>query len=172
MWQLSRLTAAAGAHDFFWPLLLRGLGLGMMWVPLTTLTLSTLAPKQIGAGAALSNFFRQLGGSFGIAAMASLLTRYTQQARAVLGEKVTAFDPVSLERVATVTRGFMARGMDAGSARQLAYATIDRQLAGQASVIGFGKVYVLSGLILLATMPLLFLVRRATPTTRVEVHAE
>ncbi len=172
MWQLAHITAEAGAHDFFWPLILRGLGLGMMFVPLTNLTLADLAPKDIAAGSALSNFFRQLGGSLGIAAMATLLTRYTQQARAVLTEHVTAYDPISLERVAMLTRGFMGRGADQATARELAMATIDRQLLGQANVIAFSKVYLLSGVILLATLPLLLFVRKTRPAVRVQVHAE
>ncbi len=163
MWFMSRMTAQSGAGDFLWPLLFRGLGLGLMFVPLTNLTLSSLERREIGAGAALSSFSRQIGGSLGIAALATMLTHYTQQAKAVLAEHVTAYDPASLERVGTLTRGFMGRGADALAAQQLAYSTIDRQLAAQASVIAFGKVFLLSGLILLATMPLLLIVKRATP---------
>jgi DHA2 family multidrug resistance protein len=164
MWQLAHITAESGAHDFFWPLIWRGLGLGMMFVPLTNITLADLAPREIPAGAALSNFFRQLGGSLGIAAMATLLTHYTQQARAVLTEHVTAYDPVSLERVGMMTRGFMGRGADEATARRLALSVIDRQMLSQANVIAFGKVYLLSGAILLATLPLLLLVRKTKPT--------
>jgi DHA2 family multidrug resistance protein len=161
MWRMSQMTAQTGAHDFFWPLLLRGLGLGMMFVPLTNLTLSGLDRLEIGAGTALSTFSRQIGGSLGIAALATMLTHYTQQAKAVLAEHVTAYDAASVERVATLARGFAARGADALAARQLAYLTIDRQLAAQASIIAFGKVFLLSGAVLLATLPLLFIVKRS-----------
>lgn len=116
----------------------------MIFVPLTNITLADLEPREIAAGAALSNFFRQLGGSLGIAAMATLLTHYTQRARAVLTEHVSAYDPNSLERVALLTRGFTGRGADPATARQLALAVIDRQVLGQANVIAFGKVYLLS----------------------------
>ena len=144
----------------------------MIFVPLTNITLADLEPREIAAGAALSNFFRQLGGSLGIAAMATLLTHYTQQARAVLTEHVSAYDPISLERVALLTRGFTGRGADPATARQLALAVIDRQVLGQANVIAFGKVYLLSGVILMATLPLLLLVRKTRPSARVGVHAE
>jgi DHA2 family multidrug resistance protein len=164
MWQLAHITAESGAHDFYWPLIWRGLGLGMMFVPLTNITLADLAPREIAAGAALSNFFRQLGGSLGIAAMATLLTHYTQQARSVLTEHVTGYDAVSLERLGMLTRGFMGRGADAATARQLALRVIDRQVLGQANVIAFSKVYLLSGAILLATLPLLLLVRKTKPS--------
>ncbi|MCC6318310.1 MAG: DHA2 family efflux MFS transporter permease subunit [Gemmatimonadaceae bacterium] len=173
MWDLSRITAQAGAADFLWPLILRGLGLGMMFVPLTNIALADLGPSELPQGAALSNFFRQLGGSFGIAAMASLLTRYTQQARAVLLEHVAVTDPVSLERVGTLARGFVARGADTWTAQRLALATVDRQVLAQANAIAFGKVYLFSGLIMLASLPLVLLVRRPTPSRGgPPVHAE
>ncbi len=172
MWKLSQITATAGAVDFFWPLVLRGLGLGMMFVPLTNLTLSDLEHREIGAGSALSNFFRQLGGSLGIAGMASLLTRYTAQAHSVLTEHVTAYSSVSLERVAMLTNGFLSRGTDPYTARKLALGIIDRQILGQANVIAFSKVYVLSGAILVATLPLLLLVKKPKPVERTEVVAE
>ena len=92
-WKLSLITSQSGADDFFWPLILRGIGLGMMFVPLTTLTLAELSSHELPQGAGLYNFFRQLGGSFGIAAIATLVTRYTTQFRAMLGEHVTTNEP-------------------------------------------------------------------------------
>lgn len=146
----------------------------MMFVPLTNLTLASLERREVGAGAALSNFARQLGGSLGIAGMATMLTGFTREARAVLGEHIGAADPAALERVTTFARGFMARGMDAGAAQRAAYAVVERQIGAQASVVAFSKVYLMSGAILLATLPLLFLVRggRRPAPAGPPVHAE
>src|SRR6476661_1964250 len=124
-WELSKMTSLSGGHDFFWPLIARGVGLGLMFVPLTTITLAELAPAELAQGTGLYNFFRQLGGSFGIAGIATLVTRYTAQFRAILGERVTSLDPISTERVAALTRGMMARGADAGTAHQRALQIID-----------------------------------------------
>jgi DHA2 family multidrug resistance protein len=111
-WQLSRMTGESGGSDFFWPLILRGVGLGLMFVPLTTITLAELSPRELPQGTGLYNFFRQLGGSFGIAAIATLLARYTAQIRATLTEHVTATDVLSRSRIDALTRGMMARGAD------------------------------------------------------------
>jgi DHA2 family multidrug resistance protein len=158
--QLSRITGLSGASDFFWPLILRGVGLGLMFVPLTTITLAELAPAELAQGTGLYNFFRQLGGSFGIAAIATLVTRYTAQFREILGERVTSLDPISLERLNALTRGMMARGADAGTARQRALQLIDAQIRGQASVIAYGRIYVLAAMLILILIPLLLLVRK------------
>ena len=163
MMQLSHITGQAGRNDFFWPLIWRGLGLGLMFVPLTNITLSTLEPREIGQGAAISNFFRQLGGSLGIAVMATLLTRYTSQAHSMLLEHVTAYDPLSLQRLSQITQGMMARGVDANAAHAMALRTIDAQAMGQANIIGFSKVYQLSGWVLLLPIPLLLFTRKGAP---------
>ncbi len=173
MWGLAHMTATAGAHDFFLPLIWRGLGLGMMFVPLTNITLADLSLRELAQGTALSNFLRQLGGSFGIATMASLLTRFSSQAKNVLVEHVSAYDPATLERLSMFTRGFMSRGMDPETARRMALSAIDNQVLGQANVIAFGKVYFLSGLLLLSTLPLLLFVKKTLPTDEgPRAHAE
>ena len=163
MWQLSHITPLSGANDFFWPLFWRGLGLGLMFVPLTNITLADLETREVQDGAAISIFFRQLGGSFGIAGMAALLTRFTMQARDALGAHLGAGDPMVLQRLSAMTRAFVARGADADAAQRMALTVMDRQLLGQASAIAFSKVYLLSGVILVLTLPLLLLVRQTKP---------
>jgi DHA2 family multidrug resistance protein len=158
-WRLSKITGESGTHDFFWPLILRGVGLGLMFVPLTTITLAELDPRELPQGTGLYNFFRQLGGSFGIAGIATLVARYTTQFRAVLSEHVAMNDPIALGRIEMLTRGMMAKGADAWTARQQALRLLDLQLFGQASVIAYGRIYVLAALLILLLIPLLFLVR-------------
>ena len=159
-WQLSMITGESGAHDFFWPLILRGLGLGLMFVPATIITLAELAPDELAQGTGLYNFFRQLGGSLGIAGIATLVARYTSQYRAVLAEHVTASDPRSVARIEMLTRGFLRSGVDAITARARALAMIDRQITAQASVIAYSRIYVLAAVLILSLIPLLLLVRQ------------
>ena len=159
-WKLSLETGLSGGGDFFWPLILRGVGLGLMFVPLTTITLAELSPRELAQGTGLYNFFRQLGGSFGIAVIATLLSRYTAQIRSTLTEHVTTTDVVSMTRVEALTRGMMARGADMWAARHEALAILDRQLTAQASVIAYSRIYVLSALLILSLIPLLVLVRQ------------
>jgi len=171
-WQLSQITGESGAHDFFWPLVGRGVGLGMMFVPLTTITLAQLTPQELPQGVGLYSFFRQLGGSFGIAAIATLVARYTTQFRAVLGEHVAMNDPLALSRIETLTRGMMARGADQWTARERAMALLDRQLFGQASVIAYSRIYVLAAVLILMLIPLLLLVRQTKSSAGDHVMVE
>ena len=159
-WDLSKMTALSGAGDFFWPLIYRGVGLGLMFVPLTTVTLAELAPQDMAQGAGLYNFFRQLGGSFGIAGITTLLARYTTQLRSVLGDHLVAGDPNTMARVNGLTAGMVAKGADPWTAKQQALSLIDAQLVGQASILAYSKIYVISAGLILLLIPLLLLIRQ------------
>jgi DHA2 family multidrug resistance protein len=159
MWQLSHITAQSGAHDFFWPLIFRGLGLGGLFVPLATITLSGLDRRELGQATGLSNFFRQMGGSLGIALMATLLVHYQQESRSVLATHLSWYDAGTRMRLGQLTAAFLSRGADVASARSMALTAMQGQLVQQASVLAFAKVFLLSGFILMGALPLLLLVR-------------
>ncbi len=168
MWRLSLITGESARPDFFWPLILRGLGLGLMFVPLTTITLAELSRAELPQATGLYNFFRQLGGSLGIAGIATLVSHNTALFKATLTEHVTLTDPLTLGRVAMLSRTFQGRGADAWTAHQRALAVVDRQIAGQASVVAYSHTYVVAALIVLSLIPLLALVRQ----TRARVQPE
>ncbi|MEO8579992.1 MAG: DHA2 family efflux MFS transporter permease subunit [Gemmatimonadales bacterium] len=168
MIKLSRITGESGSTDFFWALIMRGVGLGMMFVPLTTITLAELSHSELPQGTGLYNFFRQLGGSLGIAAIATLLSHYTAQFRAILSEHISIGDPATVSRLEMLTRGLISQGADPWTARQRALEILDRQLMAQASVIAYSRIYVLSAALILALIPLLLLVRH----TRVAAGAQ
>jgi DHA2 family multidrug resistance protein len=159
MYRLSLLTFDAGASDVFWPLIIRGVGLGLIFVPLTGATMAELKTGELPQGTGMFNLTRQLGGSLGIAISATLLSRFTAQSRALLAEHIVIGDPATVARVDGISRALVAKGMNALSAKQQALMILDRQLQGQASVLAFSKLYLLSGLALMAAMPLLFLFR-------------
>ena len=93
----------------------------MMFVPLTTITLAELDRARAGQGTGLYNFFRQLGGSLGIAAIATLLSHYTAQFRAILAEHSRERrSGTTMARVDMLTRAMIARGADAGPRSQRA----------------------------------------------------
>jgi len=159
MIRLSHITGLSGSTDFFWSLIMRGWGLGMMFVPLTTITLAELSVPELAQGTGLYNFFRQLGGSLGIAAIATLLSHYTAQFRAILAEHLATGDPGTLNRLDMLTRAMIGRGADAWTARQRALSILDGELMAQASVIAYSRIYILAAALILGLIPLLLLVR-------------
>jgi DHA2 family multidrug resistance protein len=159
MYELSLLSYDAGAHDLFWPLIARGVGMGLIFVPLTGATMADLKTSELAQGTGMFNLTRQLGGSLGIAISATLLSRFTAQSRALLTEHVVIGDAATVGRVEGLTRALIAKGADALSAKQQALVILDHQLQGQASVLAFSKLYLLSGIALVAALPLMLLFR-------------
>jgi len=157
MWQMSRITLDSGTGDLFWPLVLRGVGLGLIFVPLTSASMAELSVRQLAQGTGLYNLTRQLGGSLGIALMATLLSRFTATRHAILTEHVGAIDIAGQARIDMIMNGLMARGMNPLVAKQQALLILDRQISAQASVLAFSKIYLLNGIILLSALPLLLL---------------
>ena len=165
MWLLSTLTLAAGPHDLFWPLILRGVGLGLIFVPLTNATMADLATRDLAQGTGMFNLTRQLGGSLGIAIMATLLTRFTTIAKTSLTEHVTTMDPTSLGRLHAITSAMIAKGAPATVAHAQALAIMDHEITAQASVLAFSKIYLLSGALLVSALPLLLFFRTGKART-------
>ncbi len=157
MWMLARMTLASGPDETFWPLILRGMGLGLIFVPLTNASMAEVKTSELAQGTGMFNLTRQLGGSMGIAIMATMLTRFTAQKKALITEHVTTMDPLSLGRWDAITRGLIARGINPIVAKQQALGILDHQIQAQASVLAFSRIYILSGVILLASLPLLLL---------------
>src|SRR5258708_15911118 len=108
-WQMSRLNLEAGAADISIPLIWRGVGLAVITVPLTSLAVSSLEPKDIPQGAALNNMMRQFGGSFGIALVNTYLTNRDDVTPHDLVSNLTPGDPLMTERLSGYTSYFITR---------------------------------------------------------------
>ncbi|MFL5593586.1 MAG: DHA2 family efflux MFS transporter permease subunit, partial [Gemmatimonadaceae bacterium] len=159
MLKMSHLTSASGQYDLFWPLILRGVALGLIFVPLTNATMADLQVKDLAQGTGMFNLMRQLGGSLGIAVMATLLAHFMSIEKALLVEHVGANDPETLSRLSMLTRGLISRGINPMTAQQQALAILDRQVTVQSSMLAFSKIYLYSGLVLILALPLLLLFR-------------
>ncbi len=92
-WGYKIITPDTGEDAFFWMLIVRGIGMGMLFIPITTLSLSTLKGQQIGQGAAFTGMMRQLGGSFGVATITTFLARRNMDHRSDLVSNLDINDP-------------------------------------------------------------------------------
>jgi MFS transporter, DHA2 family, multidrug resistance protein len=136
--------------------MLQGVALACIFIPLSTVALSTIDRKRMSEATGLNNLVRQLGGSFGVAIFASLLGRYTNQARNALIAHVTSGDPNVYGQLRMMARGLGA-GVDAQTAGARALRALDGMVGGQAAMLGFDKAFFLGGLMFIVSMPLVFL---------------
>jgi MFS transporter, DHA2 family, multidrug resistance protein len=159
MWLHYHFTLQIGMHDLFWPMILRGVGLGFIFVPLTGAAVADLRPDQMAQGTGLFNLARQLGGSFGIAITATLLTRFTEQGRQALVPHLSLAEPATRVWLEQVTRRMLSAGGTVAEAQDRAYGALEGVLRQQASMVAFEKVFLTMGITFTLALPLLLFFR-------------
>jgi MFS transporter, DHA2 family, multidrug resistance protein len=175
---MSHFSLQSGESDVIWAIMTQGMGFACLFVPLTTIALSTI-PRHIMADATgLNALFRQVGGSVGLAIGATLLTRYQDEARVALVADVNPARHATVERVRQLVAGFSAHGFDPVAAKRMALHAIDGIVDQQAGLLSFDKMFLVAGLSFLVVLPLLIFLK--TPedyagkpaAPKVEVHVE
>jgi MFS transporter, DHA2 family, multidrug resistance protein len=158
-WGYKILTPDTGKDAFFWMLIVRGLGMGMLFIPITTLALSSLKGQQIGQGASFTGMMRQLGGSFGVAAITTFLARQNMVHRNDLLGNLDVNNPAVQQRVAGMQRSFMAKGIPENNALGDAYKSLEYMIMKQAAVLSYMDVFLFIGVMFLICIPFVLLVK-------------
>jgi DHA2 family multidrug resistance protein len=154
---LSHSTLATGTGDFFWPLAIRGLGLALLFVPLTTLAIGGLKGQEIGQGAGLNNMMRQLGGSFGIAGLTTLIHIRQAVHRNNLLDNINPYNSYFTDRYNSYVQAFVAKGQTVYDASRSAYAAIDGAVNRQSLLLTYNDAYWVVGVVMLCAIPIVFL---------------
>jgi MFS transporter, DHA2 family, multidrug resistance protein len=156
-WMLSKSNLQSGRGDFLIPLILRGVGLSLLFVPLTTLALGSLEPKDIPQGTGLNNMMRQLGGSFGIALITTLIHLRQGYHRVNLLTNINIYDTAFNQRFQAMQSTFLAKGYSAGQAESLAYKAIEGAVVRQTYLLTYIDAFWFVGIFFIFCIPLLYL---------------
>jgi len=165
---LCNLNPDTGYDQFFWPLLARGFGMVMMFIPLTVATLGGLPNQDVPAGAGLISLTRQMGGSIGIALMTTLVDRMEVIHRSELVSKITDYAPSFSERLQAATSFFSLNTGDPVQAHLQALASIDRAVNGQAALLSFVDVFTMVSVMIILSLPLISLLGKGGDSTALE----
>ena len=156
LYQLSRLNLNAGYWDIFWPQLLQGTSMGLLFVPLTTITNGLIPKEQMGNATSLFNLMRNIGASIGIASVTTISARHSQIHINTLVSNVNPYNPASQSMMQSMIQAFMARGMDAATAAKQAYAALFGMVQRQAAMMGYIDTFFLLAIMFGACLPLIF----------------
>ena len=157
---LGHLNLQAGYWDIFWPQWTQGMSMGLLFVPLTTVTMSGVPRERMGNATSLFNLMRNLGGSIGIGAAGTMLARDQVRIAADLSTNLTPYSPATVARLAMFKAAFVAAGSDAVTATLRADAALSAELHRQAAMIAFVHLFELMGGLFIVFSPLVFLMRR------------
>jgi DHA2 family multidrug resistance protein len=141
-----------GTMWVIWPAFLQGMGLGLIFVPLSTIAYATLERSRMAEAAGIYSLVRTIGAAAGISVVTTLMTRQSQVIWNELGGHITKFNPALIEYL----RPFHLSPTD-----PQAMAMIALQIARQAEMGAMLDVFQVTAWSFLAMMPLVFLLRRS-----------
>ncbi|MCX6290450.1 MAG: DHA2 family efflux MFS transporter permease subunit [Bacteroidetes bacterium] len=154
---LGKSNLESGEVNFYIPLILRGIGLSMLFVPLTALAFSDVQPKDLAQATGLNNMMRQLGGSFGIALITTLIHLRQGYHRSVLLTHINVYDNAFSERFNGIYNNFIAKGYAAVDAASLAYKAIEVAVLKQTFLLSYMDGFWFTGVVFILCIPLLYL---------------
>ncbi len=171
MFAFAGLNPDTGSDQFYWPLIWRGFGTVVMFLPLSIATLGALPKKDVASGSGFFSLTRQLGGSIGIAAITTLVAKQQFVHRAQLVYDISDLNPAYPERLSGNTAYFNTTSGDPVAVQNQALTLIDHAVNTQAALLSYRDVFYFVALVFFLTLPLILLLGKAVkpppPSTKI-----
>lgn len=178
-YEMSHYTLDTTTRTVVNVLLIQGVAFACLFIPLTTVALSKIPRYRMADATGLNSLLRQIGGSVGLAVFASLISRYSTQAKYGIVAHLDAGRPELLIRLSQMKALLMSRGFSAGDAEAGARRMLSGLVAQQAMILSFEKLFMLAGILFLCVLPLVLFLRApklagpaAAKEKPVDVHIE
>jgi DHA2 family multidrug resistance protein len=156
-YMMSRFNLTTDFWTFVWPRMTLGFGMGMTFIPLTTLTLSHIPKERMTEATSVYNLLRNLGGSVGIAMTTTILSRRAQFHQTRLVEHLSPLDPGYVMAHEKITGALSLKGLPPAGADSLMY----RELIRQSTTLAFTDAFLVICLLILCVIPLVFIMKWA-----------
>jgi DHA2 family multidrug resistance protein len=150
-WAMCGFSPLMDDRLVMWSGFIQGLGIGLAYAPLTTVSFATLAPQFRSGGTSMFNLLRNIGSSIGISTVQALLTRNTQIMHSRLGEHITLFG------------GQLHPGAPYSFSTPQGLAALDASVTRQAEMIAYNNDFKLLLVLSLAVLPLVLLLSPPRP---------
>ncbi len=169
LWQFAGINLEISMWSIIWPSILTGVGLSMLFVPLSTVALGTLPQQEIGNAAGIFNLMRNIGGSVGISIVTTLLTREAQVHQSEMSARLSSADIFFGVRTQSLQR--MLQGIfDQSDATHKAQAEIYRQLQLQANLLAYVNNFRLLSFVCFFCIGCVFFLRKVKGKKAAAVH--
>jgi DHA2 family multidrug resistance protein len=167
---MSQFNLYADFNTVIWPRIVLGIGMGFFFIPLTTMTMSGIKRENMGNAAAIYNLVRNLGGSFGVAFVTTMLSRKAQLHQNHLVENLTPFDTAYQMFSGQSSQFLQYRGLNDFTSESGGLAMMYRELLRQSSMMAFNDAFFLVCIIMVCVLPLVLLMKRGKPGAMPEMH--
>ena len=157
----TQINTDTGADQFFWPLIWRGFGTVVMFLPLSMATLGSLPKADVASGSGFFSLTRQLGGSIGIAAITTLVAKQQFVHRSQLVYDISDTNPAYEARLNSGTSYFNTTTGDPSSIQDQALKLIDQAVNGQSALLAYRDVFYFVGFVFICALPLVLLLNKS-----------
>jgi DHA2 family multidrug resistance protein len=159
MLHYSHMTLQTDYNHYAWARALQGLGYAFFFVPLSVITYSQLRPDQNNKASSLTNFFRNWGGSFGIAFITTMAERRQDFHQARTGNTLTASNVYLQNGVHQMALLLQQRGYSPADSVRAAALRYYEQLSAQTHLLAFMDCFHIIGVVTLLSAPLVWLTK-------------
>lgn len=156
-YMMAQFNLAIDFNTIMWSRFIMGIGMGLIFIPLVGMTLSTIKKEEMGNATGVFNLLRNLGGSFGVAFITTLLARRAQVHQFRLSEHMYPLDPQYQIGSLQAAHALQAKGMAVTEMSK--NAVMYKQMMLQANYFSFIDTFFAATVIMLAVLPLVLLLK-------------
>ena len=156
----SRMNLDTDYSHYAWSRAYQGLGYAFFFVPLSVIGLSELRPDQNNRASSLTNFFRNWGGSFGVAFVSTMTERRQNFHQSIVGANLTSSSKFLQQAVAQTANYLQAHGFSHADAMSAAYVRYYNQLLAQTRLLAFMDCFFVLGVVTLVAAPLVLFTKQ------------
>jgi DHA2 family multidrug resistance protein len=157
---MAQFNLFADFNTLFLSRVVLGLGMGFLFVPLTTLTLSGIRREEMGNATAIFNLLRNLGGSFGVAFVTTMLARKAQFHQVHLAGHLSPFDRALQFSLPSISSALGFRGFPPALTDQGALGLLYNRLVREASMLAFNDVFHLLSIMMVLVLPFVLFMKK------------
>jgi DHA2 family multidrug resistance protein len=161
---LSFASPDSSERNFYFPFILRGIGMACMMSPILSLAISGLQGKDMAQAVGLSNMIRQLGGSVGIALINVFLINKNAEVRGNMLSYVTDYSQQTQERILGIKQSFILKGYSLQEAEMLANRSMEGVIFKQQALLSYVQGFFVVGISILLIIPVVLLIRYKKPS--------
>ncbi|MBW8843875.1 MAG: DHA2 family efflux MFS transporter permease subunit [Burkholderiales bacterium] len=156
----THMSADTAGPELLFAQIVRALGQPLIMITLTNFAVNGIPPHLLPSASGMFNMMRNLGGSVGIATLATLLTNREHLHSARVGEAVSLYDPATQARLDTLAQNFASKGIDLATAQDMAIKALDNVVRRDSFVMAYNDAFLVLGIALFSCVAIVWLSKK------------
>ena len=164
------MSADASEENFFWPFIIRNLGVAFIAPNMIGIAVGTLRGKDLAQASGLSTMTRQLGGAIGVALISIYTTHNAAFVRSNLASHISEYNMATQERLDMLTQNFTSSGYATDDATRAAHQLLDASITGQQTLLSYNHGFITFAFLFALCIPVILMIR--TPKGKTEASTD